>query len=185
METGIATAAASAAIVSVVFIWLQVREMKEQTRLQREIAESSAQPYVWADVRVSSDDGWDLNFVLGNSGPTVAQNVRVQIEPPLPFDKRSAQFIERLGPKLERGLASVAPMKELAWPLGSSPELVNREGSLTHVVRIEYDGPYGPAPPTEFVINLDDIRESTARHFGTLHEIRESVDRLAKKMPRK
>lgn len=180
METIVAIAAAVATLVSAVFVWFQVREMQVQTQLQREIAEAASQPYVWADIRISPDNGWTLHFVLGNSGPTVARNVCVRVDPPLPSDGRATEFIERLRPKLERGLSSLSPGQELAWPLGGSPELVNRDASLAHAVLITYDGPHGAVTPTEFVIDLDDVRESAARHLGTMHDIRKAVDRLAK-----
>ncbi|MCW2767703.1 MAG: hypothetical protein JWO11_3662 [Nocardioides sp.] len=184
METTIAATAAAAALVSGVFVWLQVREMQRQTKLQREIAEAAAQPYVWADFRVSADNGWGLGFVLGNSGPTMARNVRVHIDPPLPADQRASEFIDRVRPKLERGLASLAPGHQLDWTLGGSPELVNKTEPMAHTIRIEYDGPFGPVEPTEFRFDFDDLRETTARHFGTLHAIRQSVDKLTDKFPR-
>ncbi|WP_332643561.1 hypothetical protein [Aeromicrobium sp.] len=181
MNTVIAIAAAVASLVSGIFVWLQVQEMRRQTRLQQEIYEAAAQPYVWADIRVSEDGGWSLMFVLGNSGQTIAQNVRVMIDPYLPYEERDAEFIERLRPKLERGHSSLAPNHQIAWPLGGSPDIVNADGPRSHSVRIDYEGPFGPVTTAEFVINLDDIREAAARHFGTLHEIREAVDRLASK----
>ena len=183
METTIAATAAAAAVVSGVFVWLQVREMQRQTKLQKQIAESAAQPYVWADFRVSDDNGWSFGFVLGNSGPTIATNVRVHVDPPLPASDRASEIVDQVRPKLERGLASVAPGRELTWPLGSSPELVNRLGSTRHEVRIEYDGPFGPVEPTEFVFDFNDVRETTARHYGTLRGIQKSVDKLAEKLP--
>jgi hypothetical protein len=183
VETTIAVIAAAAASISAVFVWLQVREMQRQTALQREVAQSAAQPYVWADFRTFADDGWTIRFILGNSGPTVARNIRVLIDPPLPADARAAEFIDRLRPKLKRGLASLAPGHQLDWPLGGSPELVNRTAGLIHTIRIEFDGPYGPVEPTEFVFNFDDMAETTARHYGTLHAVRQAVDRLSDKLP--
>lgn len=180
----VAAVAAVASAISALFVWLQVREMQRQTYLQRGIAQSAAQPYVWADFRTSADDGWAIRFVLGNSGPTVATNIKVLVDPPLPADRHASAAIDRLRPKLERGLASLAPGRQLDWLLGGSPELVNRTEGLAHAIRIEFDGPFGPVEPTEFVFDFDDIRESTGRHFGTLHAIRQAVDRLTEKAPR-
>lgn len=183
MSLAVAVVAAVAAVISAVFVLLQVQEMQRQTKLQRAIAQASAQPHVWADFRTFADDGWTLRFVVGNSGPTIARNVRVLVDPPLPSDERASEFIDRLRPKLERGLASLAPGHQLDWPLGGSPDLVNRAADLVHTIRIEYDGPFGPVEPTEFVFSFDDVRESTARHYGTLHAIRQAIDRLAEKLP--
>jgi hypothetical protein len=36
-------------------------------------------------VRPDKEHGVLLELVIGNSGPTIATNVRVRIEPPLPF----------------------------------------------------------------------------------------------------
>lgn len=182
MELWITTAAAGAAIVSGIFVALQVREMKRQTDQQREVAESTVQPYVWGDVRLQSRNGWNLEFVIGNSGPTVATRVVVLVDPPFP-KTHEGQYVDVMHQKLSDGLASLAPGRTLHWTLGPSSKLVNRDGPLAHHVRIDCDGPYGAVATSEFVIDMADFRESVAHHDGTLVDIAKSIDKLTQALP--
>ncbi|GEP35179.1 hypothetical protein NSZ01_29470 [Nocardioides szechwanensis] len=177
-----AVAAAAAATVSGRFVQQQVREMKRQTDLQQAIAEGSSSPYVWADVRLQSRNGWNLEFVIGNSGPTVATNVRVAIDPPLPTDHEGV-YIDAMHQRLSEGLSSLAPGCTLHWTLGPSADLVNRSGSLAHRVRIACDGPHGAIPANEYIIDMADFRESVARHDGTLVDVARAIAKLTEKLP--
>lgn len=189
MQTWIAVLAAVAAVAAAVatavsgrFVRQQVLEMKRQTDLQRTISESSSSPYVWADIRLQSRNGWNLEFVIGNSGPTVATNVRVTIDPPLPTDHEGV-YLDAMHQRLREGLSSLAPGRTLHWTLGPSPDLVNRSGSLAHQVCIACEGPYGAVEVSEYTIDMADFRESVARHDGTLVDIAREVAALTKKMP--
>lgn len=188
METWIAVIAALAAVVAAVatsvsgrFVRDQVREMKRQTDLQQTIVEGSSSPYVWADVRLQSRNGSNLEVVLGNSGPTVATNVRVEIDPPFPTDHDA--HVSAMHQRLREGLSSLAPGRTLHWTLGPSPDLVNRSGSLAHQIRIACDGPYGAVAVTEYTIDMADFRESVAHHDGTLVDVAREIASLTKRLP--
>jgi hypothetical protein len=186
--TIIGLVAAAAAVASWWAVKRQVDAMWAQTKLQKQIAEDSAelqrkvaedaaQPYVWADVRISTLNGWDLMFVVGNSGSTVATNVKVNIDPPFPaVSAHEAPYLEPMHTKLADGLASLAPDSILTWTLGPSPDVVNREGPLIHSVRIECDGPFGAVPVSEYDIDLASFRESTSNHSGTLKDITKAIE---------
>jgi hypothetical protein len=189
METWIAVIAAVAAVpaaaatgVSVWFIRQQVQEMKRQTELQQEIAEASSAPYIWADVRLQSRNAWNLEFVIGNSGPTVASNVRVTIDPPLPSDHEGI-YVDAMHRRISDGLSSLAPGRTLHWTIGPSAELVNRPEPLAHRVRIDCEGPHGSVPTSEYVMDLGDFRESVARHDGSLVDVAKAIDQLTKALP--
>ena len=96
--------------------------MKRQTDLQQAIAEGSSSPYVWGDVRLQFSNGWNLEFVIGNWGPTVATNVRVAIDPSLPTNHEGA-YIDVMHERLREGLSSLAPGRTLHWTLGPSVDL--------------------------------------------------------------
>ncbi len=68
------------------------------------------QPYVWADLR-PRDDADMLVLVVGNTGSTVASDVRLVFEPPLreivPADK--AELAADIEQKIGSGIGSVAP----------------------------------------------------------------------------
>ncbi len=83
--------AVAAAVIALAAVWYSRRSagaadrsavaVEEQTAIQRQIRIDAAQPYVWADVRSDDESGVLLNLVVGNSGPTVATNVRIKIDP--------------------------------------------------------------------------------------------------------
>lgn len=182
MELLVGVAAAVAAIASAVFIWFEVEEMKRQAKLQRTVVEAGAQPYVWADVDIQSPNGWNLELVVGNSGPTTATNVRVTIDPPFAAT-RDSEHLVLVHSKLRTGLASLDPGRRLYWALGPSADLIKGDGPLAHAISIDCDGPYGPVGRSEYVIDLADFRESIAKRWGSMHEIAQAIDKAAAKLP--
>lgn len=177
-----AVVAAVATAVSGRFVRQQVRETKRQTDLQQAIAEGSSSPYVWVDVRLQFSNGWNLEFVIGNSGPTVATNVRVAIDPSLPTNHEGA-YIDVMHEYLREGLSSLAPGRTLHWTLGPSADLVNKLGSLAHRVRVSCDRPHGAVPVAEYTLDMADFRESVARRDGSLVDVAREIAALTKKLP--
>lgn len=152
----------------------------EQVALQRELAQSAAQPYVWADVRSSPDHGWSLELVVGNSGPTVATDVRVTFDPPLPVSRvrdESAALTAAALDRLAAGLNSIGPSRQLVWTLGSGAELLASAEPQPRTVSILAVGPFGPVQPLTYVLDLSDFRESDDNPAGTLHLLTRAVEK--------
>jgi hypothetical protein len=63
---------------SLIYVRRAAKASREQTKQQKQAAKDAAQPMVWVDVR--GDDGQDqaLVLLLGNSGPSIARNVKVR-----------------------------------------------------------------------------------------------------------
>jgi hypothetical protein len=165
-------------VVSAFFVWLQVRIMREQTRLQQKTAEDAQQPYVWADVRV--DQGWYFELVIGNTGPSVATNVQVDISPPLPELPGDYQM-PAVQSHLRKGLASLGPGRSWAWHIGPTNELVGQD--VAYVVTINAGGPHGPVKTGPFVINMHHFSEAQIYDPGTLKRVAEAVEKGFKRMP--
>jgi hypothetical protein len=159
----------------------QADATKEQTEIQRQLRIDAAQPYVWADIRQDSEAGILLNLVVGNSGPTVAKNVRVQIEPPLPTIeqlKESAIAQERLA----SGISSLPPGRIHTWLLGQGFNLLSENGPQRHTFTVYADGPFGPVPPVSYIVDLADWRGQVARAAGSLNQISNAIEGLARKI---
>lgn len=160
----------------------QAEAAKEQTEIQRTLRIDAAQPYVWADVRPDAEEGILLNLVVGNTGPTVARNVRVEIDPLLPTIeelKGSAAAIDRLA----TGISSLPPGRIHTWLLGQGFNLLfENHGPQRHTFTIYADGPFGPVPPISYVIDLADWRGQVARATGSLNQISKAIDGLARKV---
>lgn len=178
----VSVVAAAAAGASAYFVWLQVREMGRQTDLQRELAESSAQPYVWVDLRVQAANSPMLELVVGNSGPTVATNVQVEIQPPLP-DVHGSMTIVEAQKQLADGLASIAPGRTITWEIGVGFTLLEQDARPREIA-ISCDGPYGPVPVSRYTIALADLSGTSLVTPGTLRELTKAVDRATSAIER-
>ena len=171
-------AASVAAVVSAFFVGWQVSEMKRQTTFQREIAEAAQQPYVWADVRV--DQGWYFELVVGNTGPTVATNLQVDIKPPLPVLPGDYQMAA-VQSRLRKGLASLGPGRSWAWHIGPANELIGAD--VAHVVTVTAQGPHGEVKTGPFVINMHNYAEAQVGDGGGLKQLTAAVEKGFKRMP--
>lgn len=135
-----------------------------------EAQDAALQPYVWADLR-PRDDGQILVFVVGNSGPTVATDVRLKCSPLLedvvPMEKRErARQIEA---RLTDGLRSIAPGRTYMWHLGTAFSYFPSEATEPvpeMTIEISARGPRGPLEPLEYVIALEDLKFQAARPSG-------------------
>jgi hypothetical protein len=79
-----------------------------QAEIQRQIRVAATQPYIWVDVREDDGQGVLLDLIMGNSGPTVATNVQVRIDPPLPTHPQLEEAAKALR-QLEEGVSSLPP----------------------------------------------------------------------------
>lgn len=158
----------------------QVAAAREQTDLQRQLAQESSQPYVWADVQPDMQQGTVLHVVVGNSGPTVAQHIRVTFDPPLPASPQQAGRIDHVQEVLANGLRSLAPGRVLRWTLGAGYELLASEDAQVRTVRVEATGPYGALPATEVQIDISEWRQARDAPEGSLHHVRGAIKDLTK-----
>lgn len=151
---------------------------EEQTKVQRQLSVDAAQPYVWVDVRPDDATGTLLNLVIGNSGPTVATNVRVTVDPPLPAIDQLRVRAEVVQARLAAGVSSLPPGRILTWPLGQGFNLLNDTGPQAHTFTVTADGPFGAIPSLSYVVDLADFRGLLDRPFGSLHQLTKAVQNL-------
>lgn len=181
-------AQAEAAIEQTAIQREQTAIQREQTAIQRQLREDAAQPYLWVDVRPTDSSGKTLIFVIGNSGPTVATDVRVSVDPALPegvehFTEHPSHV--RLRDVLSRGIRALAPGREIAWIIGEkgqAQELALNESGLPRTVRISGTGPFGPLPVLEYVINLGDLACIHVNPPGSIHILTQAVERVGSKL---
>ncbi len=149
---------------------------EEQTSIQGQLRVEAAQPFVWVDVR-PGDDGTVLELVVGNSGPTVARNVRIQVEPPLAASDGLEERTEAAQARLSDGVSSLAPGRTLAWPLGASFNLIGKDGPTIHTFTVLADGPFGPMSPLTHRLDVDDLR-GTRRQPSPLYRLSTAIEEL-------
>ncbi|WP_139204033.1 hypothetical protein [Rhodococcoides kroppenstedtii] len=158
----------------------QVAAAREQTQLQRELAREALQPYVWADIQPDMQQGSILQVVVGNSGPTVARNIRVLFDPPLPTGQQHSDKAEKVQSTLSNGLHSLTPNRVLRWTLGVGYDLLSSDESQLRSVRIDAEGPHGPLPTLEMGIDISEWRHARDAPDGSLHHVRGAIKDLTK-----
>lgn len=141
--------------------------MEDQTQLRRDLAKVAAEPRLWVDIRGDDGRGQALVLLLGNSGPSLARNVKVTFDPAPP----STLDIKEVLDILERGIASVSPGRTMEWVLGAAHNTVDWDALNEYKVRIEADGPFGPIEAMEYVIIVSDLKGSHATPGDNLHAV--------------
>jgi hypothetical protein len=160
------------------------RSAKDQTELQRRLRIDAAQPYIWVDIGPDEQHGQLLLLMIGNSGPTVATNVRVTFAPALDIPRSDTAPSSARGADardlLRRGIASLPPGRVMRWTLGIAQQVLDDGYALPYTATITADGPFGPLPPLAYTINVDDVRHTLAVPAGTLHGVAQAVQGLTK-----
>jgi hypothetical protein len=129
-------------------------------------------------VRADEATGTLVNLVISNSGPTVATNLRVRIEPPLPTIDQLRDRAETAQARLANGIRPLAPGRTLTWPLGQGFSLLYGDAAQAYTFTVTADGPFGPIPPLTYVADLADLRGTLDRPQGSLHELTMAVKEL-------
>lgn len=164
--------AVAAALASWAAVWNSARQLKHQ----RDVQVAAQQPYIWVDIRPRSDDGQVLQFVVGNSGPTVATNVRVTLDADVPHAPRHDEFLREALDRFNRGHASMPPGRVNAWNLGTGVELLEESDvDRRMTVTIEGDGPSGPLTPLSYPIDLNDWRGMGRHADGSLYRVEKTL----------
>jgi hypothetical protein len=152
-----------------------------QAEIQRQIQIAAAQPYIWVDVREDDGQGVLIDLIIGNSGPTVATNVRARIDPPLPTHPQLEEGAEAQQ-QLEEGISSLPPGAMIRWHLGPGFSLIQPEGKQPHEITITADGPFGAIPQLTYVVDLANFRGQPIRPQGSLHLLTKAVEHLTNKI---
>jgi hypothetical protein len=193
-QTWAAVGAVAAAVIAVAALYYSYRSSRaadraakaaeEQTQIQRQLRIDAAQPYVWADVRPDESETIILNLVIGNSGPTIATDVRVTIDPPLPAHDQLKDRVSTAQEMLADGISSIPPGRTLTWMLGPGFDVIAENGPQAHTCTVTANGPFGPVPPLTYTLDIAHWRGQPARQTGNLHQVTKAITDLASKVSR-
>jgi hypothetical protein len=161
---------------SLIYVRRSANASRERTTQQQQAARDSAQPMLWADIRGDDGQGQRLVLLLGNSGPSIARNVKVIFDPAPP----SRVDIKPILEILKQGIASVPPGRTMKWALGEVRDIGDWHSHNAYRVRIEAEGPFGLIEPLEYVISIDDLHGSPAEPPGNLHEVTAELREMTK-----
>lgn len=159
-----------------------VRASERQTLIQEAIRTAAAQPYVWIDIRPNEEHGQFLTVVLGNTGPTVATDVRVTFAPPLAFEAEGSFRGPLVEQRLAQGVASLAPGRTMSWNVGLPWKIIDSGQPTRYRATIRASGPFGPVDANEYDIDLEALRYTKQAPNGTLHGVAVAIERLTKSL---
>jgi hypothetical protein len=159
---------------SLVYVRRSANASREQTRQPKQAAKDAAQPVLWVDVR-GDGQGQALVLLLGNSGPSIARNVKVVFDPAPPATLDIKPVLEIL----KQGIASVPPGRTMKWALVAE-NTSDWDAHEAYRVRIEAEGPFGAIEPLEYVISVDDLDGSRAAPPGNLHAVAAELREMTK-----
>ena len=147
----------------------QVSAAHRQNELQEQARRDTAQPYVVIDVDVHPAQGQLLQVVARNLGQTMARDVRVRFDPPLPkkLGSENGPFLA-----LEQGLSHLPPGRSMSWSLGVSFSYFE-EGTTPPVtqVTVTCTGPFGETEPLTYAVSFEDLRGQSAIATGNLSRV--------------
>jgi hypothetical protein len=161
---------------SLIYVRRAAKASREQTKQQKQAAKDAAQPMLWVDIRGDDGQGQALVLLLGNSGPSIARNVKVLFDPPPPATLDIKPILEIL----KKGIASVPPGRTMQWTLGAAQNASDWDGHKAYRVRIEAEGPFGAIEPLEYVISVDDLHGSRVAPPGNLHAVAAELHEITK-----
>jgi hypothetical protein len=162
---------------------LTAQAATEQTEIQRQLRMDSSQPYVWADLRPDDATGTLINLVIGNSGPTIATNVRVSFDPSLNAIQQLRDRAQAAQRVLSQGLKSLPPGRVYTWPIGQGFNLLQWSEVRAYNIVIDFEGPFGPVPTLEYVVDMAALEGVLDRPAGSVHQLTIAVRDLAKSLP--
>lgn len=142
-----------------------------QLELTLDAQRAALSPYVWADLR-ARDDASTLTLQIGNSGPTVARDIKVAFDPPLPAwsPEEERQDFAALEQLCKAGLGSLAPGRTFMWDLGVLHKFFPNEGEdpvpAINIKISATDSTGRPIPDLSYIIQMEDLKHQAARAQG-------------------
>ena len=162
---------------SLIYVRRSAKASREQARQQKQAAKDAAQPMLWVDIRGDDGQGQALVLLLGNSGPSIARNVKVTFDPAPP----ATLDIKPILQILKQGITSLPPGRTMQWALGGAARNTNGwDPHKAYRVRIDAEGPFGAIEPLEYVISVDDLNGSRAAPPGNLHAVAAELREMTK-----
>ena len=159
-----ATAAAVGTVVAIPVAWAAVRTWGQTRRDSK----AKSRPMVAAELRAIPYTHGSQSLVIKNYGPSIAKNVRVTFDPPIPMPentdgiampimlRRFAKTIPQMMPGVE-----IDNLYYAAKP-GPAGKLINGEPTPDEVtVRIEYESEDGDRYSADFPLDVELLRART------------------------
>ncbi|GLW74691.1 hypothetical protein Kpho02_69880 [Kitasatospora phosalacinea] len=158
-----------------------------QLSLARRVRRESLEPYVVAELAPRAPESEMLCLVITNIGPTVARDVRVQVEPRLrtTLGYEQQRAVEAF---LHRPIAMLPPGRRIMFNLGTAHSIFDEAAGipLQYDFQVEAKSLFGDVEPLLYRIDLNALRESaieTETTVGQLMKIKKYMETIANTLP--
>ncbi|MEV5514463.1 hypothetical protein AB0L50_16345 [Streptomyces flaveolus] len=147
------------AIGTFLYTHQQVRAAKAANELTKKAQQEQAQPYVVADIRERVPGSQLLVFSIENTGPTLARDVRVSVDPPL-RSTLGEDIEQTLNAAVTRVIPVLPPKRQLTFLMDVGHELFDSDLPRMYSVTVKSSGPFGEIESLIYTIDLDVLRHS-------------------------
>lgn len=137
----------------------QAEAAKRANELTEKAQQEQAQPYVVADIRERSPGSALLVFSIENTGPTMARDVKVSVDPPL-RTTQGAEAEEILNAAVTREIPVLPPKRQLIFLMDVGHKLLNSDLPRRYTIVVHSSGPFGEVEPLTYTIDLDVLKNA-------------------------
>ncbi|MEV0139344.1 hypothetical protein [Streptomyces globisporus] len=137
----------------------QMKAAKKANKLTEQAQREQAQPYVIADIRERVPGSQLLCFVIENTGPTVARDVQLTIDPPLQ-STLGGEEAATLNQAVTRKISVLPPKRQLMFLMDVGHRLFASDLPRLYTVVVNSSGPFGSIEPLVYAIDLDTLKHS-------------------------
>ncbi|MET9309223.1 hypothetical protein ACFY65_26170 [Streptomyces cellulosae] len=163
METVLALIAIVVSVFTAVgtFIYThqQMREARTANALTKKAQQEQVQPYVIADIRERVPGSQVLTFIIENTGPTMARDVQLKVDPPL-RSTFGADAEATLNAAVTRKISVLPPGRSLSFFMDVGHKLLNSDLPLRYTVEVKSGGPFGAIEALTYTIDLGMLKDS-------------------------
>ncbi|WP_282703707.1 hypothetical protein [Streptomyces sp. CC219B] len=141
--------------ISILALAVSFYAFRKQFGLARRVHREQVQPYVVVDLVPRAPESQMLCLSITNSGPTVARNVKVQIDPPLRTTLGSGQEVA-LARVLCRPILAMPPRRRILYNVGLGKDIFTADQPFPqkYSVKVDAEGPLGAVETLTYEVDL-------------------------------
>ncbi|MEU6334855.1 hypothetical protein ABZ839_10460 [Streptomyces cellulosae] len=147
------------AIGTFIYTHQQMKAAKRANELTERAQQEQVMPYVVADIRERVPGSQLLVFSIENTGPTMARDVELTVDPPL-RSTLGEETEATLNAAVTRKISVLPPGRKLIYLMDVGHQLFSSDLPRRYTVVVKASGPFGPVEPLTYTIDLDVLKSS-------------------------
>ncbi|MGW0987911.1 hypothetical protein ACWD46_17030 [Streptomyces sp. NPDC002486] len=147
------------AVGTFIYTHQQTKAAKKANELTEQAQREQVQPYVVADIRERVPGSQLLCFFIENTGPTMARDVQLSVEPPLQ-STLGVETAATLNEAVTRKISVMPPGRSLMYLMDVGHKLFSSDLPRRYTVVVDASGPFGPVETLTYTIDLDVLKSS-------------------------